>query len=316
MLELAQGNGFSRMGQIIEEQLRSGGKRLRARLALAAFKKLAPDRPAAVGWAAACELLHNATLVHDDIQDGDRLRRGHPTAWVLHGTAQAINAGDLMLMLPFSAIDRLEAPPEHKWLISKSLAEAAQQIVRGQSFEADLIETCGEPGGLDNYLACIRGKTAALFRLPVEGAAILAGITESEARRVGGVFEELGVLFQIQDDVLDLYGDKGREMPGQDLREGKVSSLIVEHLKIYPEDRAWLVGLLRTPRERTSQADVEKAIAKFSEGGALERSLARARTIVAEMMSAPELKSNAGLRELATELVASMLKPIENVYSS
>lgn len=316
MVELAWGNGFSRMGQIIEEQLRSGGKRLRARLALATYERLNAGAPPVTGWAAACELLHNATLIHDDIQDGDRVRRGHPTAWILHGTAQAINAGDLMLMLPFSALDRLSATPAQKWILSRALAEAAQQIVRGQSFEADLIETCGTPSGLENYLTCIRGKTAALFRLPVEGSAILAGHDEASARLIGSAFEELGVLFQIQDDVLDLYGEKGREARGQDIREGKVSSLVVEHLRLCPQDREWLVGVLRTPREKTSAADVQAAISRFSESGALEESLVRARMIVSEIMSSPKLRAHQELHALAGEFVTNMLKPIENVFIS
>src|SRR5687767_11384745 len=91
MRELMEPDAGDPAGAIAAEHVATGGKRLRARLALAAADALGARAGDAVGWAAACELLHNATLLHDDIEDGDRARRGQPTAWVRHGVAQAIN---------------------------------------------------------------------------------------------------------------------------------------------------------------------------------------------------------------------------------
>ena len=101
MLELCSGERLDRLGAILWEHVNTGGKRLRARLALASCQALGGTREQAVAWAAACELLHNATLIHDDLQDGDEVRRGREALWVRHGAAQAINAGDLALMLPY-----------------------------------------------------------------------------------------------------------------------------------------------------------------------------------------------------------------------
>ena len=95
---------------IAGEHLSTGGKRLRARLAMETGVRLGAEGKEMVPWAAACELLHNATLVHDDLQDGDRVRRGHPTMWVKHGAAQAINAGDLMLMPSCAVINAPQLP--------------------------------------------------------------------------------------------------------------------------------------------------------------------------------------------------------------
>ena len=92
MRSLASGDRLERAGVMVQEHLATGGKRIRARLAMCATAALGGDRGDAIGWAAAVELLHNATLIHDDIQDGDRMRRGEPTTWVRHGAAQAINA--------------------------------------------------------------------------------------------------------------------------------------------------------------------------------------------------------------------------------
>ena len=269
MARLAGGGRFERTGVMVQEHLSTGGKRMRARLSLAAAAALGASREAAAPWAAAVELLHNATLVHDDIQDGDLIRRGQPTVWVRHGVPQAINAGDLLLMLPFLALADLDAPGSVRWELSRALADHAARTVRGQSEELDLL-----PGGhLDRaaYSRSVRGKTGALFALPVEGAALVAGLSAAEAAALGEAFVELGVLFQLQDDVLDLYGDKGRGAPGADLKEGKVSALVVAHLERVPEDRAWLLNLLRAPRDLTPQREVEEAIRRFRASGAHPR---------------------------------------------
>ena len=170
MARLAGGDRLERTGVMVQEHLSTGGKRIRARLALSAAAAMGAPRARAVGWAAACELLHNATLIHDDIQDGDLIRRGQPTTWVRHGVPQAINAGDLLLMLPFLAVTFDAAlEPAVQAGLSRGLAEHAARTVRGQSEEMDLL------GGahLDRvpYLRAVRGKTGGLFALPVEGAA-------------------------------------------------------------------------------------------------------------------------------------------------
>ena len=95
---------------IVLEHLSTGGKRIRVRLAISVYEELGGDNGAIVDWAAAVEMLHNATLLHDDIQDGDTQRRNHPTAWVTHGVGQALNAGDLMLMLPTVALEEMQVP--------------------------------------------------------------------------------------------------------------------------------------------------------------------------------------------------------------
>lgn len=294
---------------IVAEHLATGGKRLRARLALSAAQALDFDPERAVGWGAACELLHNATLIHDDIQDGDRVRRGEPTAWVRHGIPQAINAGDILFVLPFSAVETLDVSPEIRTHLHRILAERSAGVIRGQSTELDL------NGKLEldihAYLTAIEGKTSALFQLPVEGAAVLGGMPPGGAAVVSGAFRLLGMLFQLQDDVVDLFGDKGREAPGSDLREGKVSGLVVEHAAAHPEEREWLVSLLQKPREETTQNEVNEAIERFRQGGALKRTTDRIRDLHAQARD--NLQVEPRLRELLDDLVEVILEPIAHV---
>ncbi len=219
----APGGRLATMGA---EQISGGGKRLRARLALAASNVLGAAEPDAVAWAAAVELLHNATLVHDDVQDGDRMRRGRAALWAVHGVAQAVNAGDFLLMLPFRALR--EVSDEYRGDLCLTLADYAIATVSGQVDELDLL---GDRRlDWESYVGASAGKTGAMFALPIAGAAVLAGRSRDAAARLAAPFVDLGIAFQIYDDVLDLYGDKGREAPGSDLYEGKMSALVVEHL--------------------------------------------------------------------------------------
>jgi geranylgeranyl diphosphate synthase type I len=289
------------------QHLATGGKRLRARLALAAASALGGHGADAVGWAAACELAHNATLIHDDLQDGDEIRRGHPTTWVVHGMAQAINAGDLLLMLPYLAIDTAPVDGAVRASLCRAMAEGVARVIRGQASECALTHH-GRPSRA-LYEAIIRGKTAALFELPVQGAALLVGHAPGVAQRFSAPFCHLGMLFQMQDDVLDLFGDKGRAQLGSDIREGKISALVVEHLALNPADETWLLQILRQPREQTHDAAVVEVINRFRQGAltavleAIRRDAAVARQQAASL-GIPALAA------LLNDLVTRVLEPI------
>jgi geranylgeranyl pyrophosphate synthase len=308
MTELATGSRFDRLGVIAREHLATGGKRLRARLALATLQALGGDRARGVAWAAAAELLHNATLVHDDIQDGDPVRRGHPAIWARHGVNQAINVGDLLLMLPYRAVAAIDAPDAVRWALADALSRSAEEVVRGQAAELDLLPRARFDW--ESWRDAAQGKTAALFALPVYGAARLADLSHERASAIADELRSIGVLFQLADDVLDLYGDKGREAPGADLREGKVSALVVEHLRLHPSDRAWLVGLLSTPRDQTPDDEVRRAIRVFREDGALAATWERIGAIEEQIHDSPVLAAVPKLHAAAFDLVARALLPI------
>ncbi len=312
MLKLAAGRSFERLGAIVQEHLFTGGKRLRAKLALASIDALDGPTEVAVPWAAACELLHNATLVHDDLQDGDPVRRGRFAVWVRHGQAQAINAGDLLLMLPFIALEHVPVGDDGvRWQLSRAIARRAEQTVRGQSLEMCLLHS--GRWDWDSYAEAATGKTSALMALPVHGAAVLAGQDPERAEALSNCFKRLGLLFQIQDDVVDLYGDKGRAEKGGDVREGGVTALVAEHLRLHPGDKDWLIGILAKPRDETSIADVEEVSERFRSGGALDAVIDRIRSIEAEITAAPILLEEPRLHQVALHLVEMSLKPIRHL---
>ena len=297
--------------KILVEHLGTGGKRLRARLALSTLSAIGINREEGIYWAASVEMLHNTTLIHDDIQDGDQFRRGKPTSWVLHGIPQAINAGDLGLMLPFLLVHNIPTSLENRYTLMRWLADSAVQTVHGQSKEMELLPK--NNFFRESYLDCIKKKTGSFFSLPVKGSALIAGISECEAEKLGDAFLPIGILFQMQDDILDLYGDKGRDNRGSDLKEGKVSNLVIEHFLLAPEDRLKLVTLLHKSRDSTTQVEIDEFIEKFRNSGALDNCLRQIQSYADDVFNNEILKNYPDLYELAQDLIYLALNPIEDL---
>jgi geranylgeranyl diphosphate synthase type I len=316
MRELARGDVPGPLGEIAVDALSTGGKRLRARLALTAAESLGADAANAIPVAAAVELIHNASLIHDDLQDGDEVRRGRPTIWFTHGASQAISAGDLMLMLPFRAVNRIRASGEVRFGIARRLAFAVEEMARGQALELSLQDEVARGRGIEAYLRCVEGKTGALFEAPVEAAALLAGLDEERAARIARPFRELGVLFQIQDDVLDLWGDKGRGVIGNDIREGKISYLVALHLARCPDDQAWLLEILGRPREVTTDAEVDHVIERFVSRGTQRLAAQEVTRRALAVDDAESLRDLPGLRALAATAISRTLAPIHHLFDA
>lgn len=121
----------SLLPEMCSYHLATGGKRLRALLPLLAAERLGTDPARLRPFAAACEMLHNATLVHDDLQDGDTMRRGHPTVWKRWSAAQAINLGDAMFYWAFAVLSRLEVSATLRWEIVELLVRGMLQVTDG-----------------------------------------------------------------------------------------------------------------------------------------------------------------------------------------
>lgn len=309
MRRLCLGRRDQGLGRLVWEHVASGGKRLRARLAVFSVQALGGRGAEGVPWGACCELLHNASLIHDDIQDGDRFRRGRPALWAEHGVAQAINAGDLSIALSYTAIGLIPVSDALRWGLTQTVSAAACAVVEGQSAELALLAQ--RDLSWEAYAACVAGKTAALFSMPLEGAALIAGRAPSEAAALADAFRPLGLLFQIQDDVLDLFGDNGRDARGSDLAAvGKATAFVVEHLRLHPGDRDWLLSVLNAPRAETTPAAIDLAIERFARGGALAAVWARVDALLAGLRGSAALAREPALRALAGRFADEALRPV------
>lgn len=213
--------------------LKTGGKRLRGLLPLYTFFCLGQNPERAIPLGVACELVHNATLIHDDLQDGDEYRRGAPTVWKHFGSAQAINSGDaLFQQANLVLLKALKTLPCTASLIVRMVEEASKQVlsvIEGQAQEFLLKdENCPTK---DQYYKVISGKTSGLFSLPVSLALLALDADEAVLNHFYSLTNKMGIVFQIQDDLLDLYGTKGRSVRASDIREGKISFLVTDLLE-------------------------------------------------------------------------------------
>lgn len=233
------------LGQAAAYVLARPGKRVRARLCLdlAASLELPPEH--GITLAAAVELLHNASLVLDDVQDNDEMRRGQASAWRAFGRGQAINLGLFFTGQSFALAARL---PQTSPLFAATLREATA----GQALEIDLRQTTPS---LPVYEKMAEAKTGALFALAAQSAAVLAGLPAGLAASTGQAFARLGAAYQVQDDLADAFGLKGRTRPGLDLREGKANTIVLFHLALRPSDDPALPAFLR---DKTARHDDEQ----------------------------------------------------------
>lgn len=202
-----------------------GGKKLRPSLCVLCCEAAGGAPAAAIPAAAAVELVHNFSLIHDDIQDQSELRRHRPTVWKLWGVAQAINAGDGMFALAHQAL--LAAPSEIALPGLRVLERACQAICAGQFLDVALAD--GAMPSLAEYERMIAGKTAALLAASCELGALAAGAPAETVARYRDFGHELGLAFQIQDDLLGIWGDPATtgKPAGDDLRARKKTFPVV-----------------------------------------------------------------------------------------
>jgi len=185
----------------------TGGKRIRPALCLFAAETLGGRAQDAMPGAVAIELVHNFSLVHDEIQDHDFERHHRPTTWARLGEGQAINVGDFLYTRAVRALTDAAGDAARLLRALSVLHEAIGRMIEGQwqdiAFEQRESVTTGE------YIAMIAGKTGALLGAPLELGAILSGVPEGQAAVVGEWGRAVGLAFQVQDDYLGIWGDPG-----------------------------------------------------------------------------------------------------------
>lgn len=243
------------------------GKRLRPRILVAAAETEGAQAEDAFAAAAAVELLHNFSLVHDDIEDRDELRHGRPTLWVSHGIPAAITAGDAMCALCYVIL--LDEPPhfdpQRIVAMTSCLHRTHYALCTGQGadigFETSLSVTFAE------YLAMIEGKTAALFAAACELGALAAGAPSERAAAYGRMGRAYGLAFQVRDDVLGTWGTPAEtgKPAGADIRRRKWSFPVAWAFTAAPSHDREIVAHAYASLEQLGDARAGEVI------GALER---------------------------------------------
>ena len=236
----------------IKYGLEVGGKRIRPTLLMLVYNLYAEDVERALMPAMAVEIFHNFTLLHDDIMDNAAVRRGRPSVHAKWGENVAILSGDAMLILAYNYLQRTASerlPKIFEWF-----NKMAAEVCEGQQFDMDF-ETQQKVSVVD-YMRMIELKTAALLAGSAIIGAILAGASENDCKQLYNFALEVGLAFQLQDDLLDSYGDErlGKKIGG-DILEGKKTILMIEAFSRANEQQR---EVLRNTHLREDLSDAEK----------------------------------------------------------
>jgi len=288
--------------QLARYLIEAGGKRLRPMLTVAAAQLFGQAKGAEINYAAAVEFMHNATLLHDDVVDESDLRRGRPAARMIWGNQASVLVGDFLLGQAFMMM--VEAGDINALGV---LSKAATIIAEGEVFQLakarDLSTTA------DDYAQVIHAKTATLFAAAAEVGAMAGGADADgrEALRVYG--EELGLAFQLVDDVLDYRGESGTlgKNSGDDLREGKMTLPVILALAdANPAEREIIAAALG--KDETPEGVLAQIVAIFNRHGSLDRTVAQADEHVR--------KARAALGPLPHSAMKTLLSDIAEFYVS
>ena len=236
----------------IKYGLEEGGKRIRPTLLMLTYNLYAEDIERALMPAMAVEIFHNFTLLHDDIMDNAAVRRGRASVPAKWGDNVAILSGDAMLILAYNYLQRTESERLSK--IFEWFNKMAAEVCEGQQFDMDF-ETQPKVSVVD-YMRMIELKTAALLAGSAVIGALLAGASERDCKRLYDFALEVGLAFQLQDDLLDSYGDErlGKKIGG-DILEGKKTILMIEAFSRANEEQR---EVLRTTHLRKDIDDEQK----------------------------------------------------------
>ncbi len=259
-----------------------GGKRWRPALLLIVYEAVSGRKPneKIIELAALCEIIHNGSIIQDDIEDDSQLRRGKPCLHKIYGVDVALNAGSVLYFLPLNAILKNDFPQALKEKAFEIYAQEMINIHFGQGFDIWWHKGRARPHE-KQYLQMCAYKTGTLARLSGKLGALFGGGSAAQIEALGKFAESIGIAFQIQDDILNLVGEKFGELKGvgEDVHEGKRSLLVIHALEKLPQKEA---NRLREilDSHTSNQTTINEAIALIKKSGAFEYAREFARKLV------------------------------------
>jgi octaprenyl-diphosphate synthase len=296
---IASVDAVTYIGQYLQS---GGGKRLRPILVLLCGRMFGPSTPGLIRLAAVMEMIHTATLVHDDVIDMAKTRRGRPSINVVWGNHTSVLAGDWLYMQAFQVALR-----EHSFPVLDLLITLTQMMVEGELLQLDRIGKIGVTEA--DYMELIDRKTASLFSACARLGALCAGAGDEAESRLGEYAWNLGIAFQLVDDILDFTSREkilGKPV-GNDLREGKVTLPLIYALeRADPEERKLIETVLADGNY--DQVPFGKVLQLLNRHQGIERVQERAhqftekaRAIIAEFPESPYQRALLAVTGLVTE---------------
>lgn len=290
---------MDRDGRPVEE---GGGKGIRPLICLASCAAVGSDPARAVGMATAIELTHEFSLIHDDIQDGDRQRRGRDSLWAVSGIPQAINAGDALFSMARQQLAGTELPAELLVEAYRRYDAACLELAEGQYLDIGF-EQAGAVS-LPDYLRMVEGKTGALLGAAAALGALAGGAESATVEAFDRYGRALGQGFQIQDDILGIWGDPEAtgKPAGNDLRRRKRSLPVVLAARV--DSIAAELSRIYEDSEPADDRAVRALTDAMEAAGLRSASMSKAQELAKGAISALDgLDLAAGPRELLVALV-------------
>ncbi|MDM7255129.1 MAG: polyprenyl synthetase family protein [Paracoccus sp. (in: a-proteobacteria)] len=285
-----------RIPEVTAHLVEAGGKRLRPMLVLAAARLLGYGGPYHVHLAATVEFIHTATLLHDDVVDESRQRRGRPTANLLWDNKSSVLVGDYLFARAF----QLMVEPGSLRVLD-ILANASATIAEGEVLQLTAAQDLATDESV--YLQVVRGKTAALFSAATEAGGVIAGGDEAQVRALFDYGDALGIAFQIVDDLLDYGGASetiGKNV-GDDFRERKLTLPVIKAVaSADAEERAFWTRTIEKGDQR--DGDLEQALAILARHGAMQAARADALGWAARAKAALSTLPAGEIRDMLSDL--------------
>jgi geranylgeranyl pyrophosphate synthase len=312
MQRLAHTDG--KLGESAAYHLNTGGKFLRARLALSACAALDVDWKSAVYLAAACEFLHNASLVHDDIQDRDVQRREQASVWHRYGLNTAITLGDFFLALGFLTLAKIRCSEKSRSALDRVFSKRVTDVIRGQTKDLEL--TGGARLSIPEYDELARAKTGPLLSLPIEGALILSGANLGTRDNARDCLNWFGIAYQLRDDLLDFCAAGGQCAAASDLRNGKPNAVLLYFLADSRNgQRHALFEFLSRSAERASADELDAWAACIRASNAFKSAIEHFRSCCIRSSKEADKLPHA-LAEIIKEFIASIKHKIDQLDPS
>ncbi len=285
------------LNQTNDSLLEHSGKQLRPILSLLVSKACSSGKLSdkSLRYAAASELLHNATLLHDDVADGSESRRGRPTIMSLMGPAVAVLLGDYWLV---KAMEQVLGPEDTDTKTIRIFSKTLSDLAVGEMIQLEKASNCDTTE--EDYLRIIYSKTASLFETAAVSAAMSVNASEKVIEAVREYAVSLGLAFQIKDDVLDYVGNNFVGKPiGVDILEKKITLPLLGALASVSEEKA---AEIREKVKNISEENKAEIIIFVKENGGIEYSLNRIEEYVSKAIAALDILPDSQEKEYLVEL--------------
>ncbi|HAR96684.1 MAG TPA: octaprenyl diphosphate synthase [Deltaproteobacteria bacterium] len=265
--------------EVVHHIIKSGGKRIRPILVILSAKMSGCADYRHIPYAAIVEFIHTATLLHDDVVDNAKTRRGSPTANTLWGNEPSVLVGDFLFSKSFDLM-----VSDQNSAVLAVMSRVTTALAEGEIME--LLKTSDVETTEDDYYEIIANKTAVLLSAACEVGAILGGVDQDKRKALNRFGYHFGMAFQLTDDVLD-YVSKGTTLgkdAGSDLKEGKITLPLIHALKsATPEERTVVTDSINKPR--MTQKDYRKILNMIKRRGGIEYTVQASKNHAEQAMS-------------------------------